>query len=616
MVVKRVLCALALGLAACSGGGGGGGIPDGGLGGAGASGTGGSSTGGTGGAPGCPPGRVLCGDTCVDTQADPLHCASCTNQCATGDVCANGTCQTIADCSVTPCVGLTYCQLATKKCLPGCISPDQCPTGEVCNIATHACDCAPGQHRCGGVCVPDDSVAACGTACSVCPQDPNGTAACSLGQCTLSCNGGFHACNGTCTPNDNPASCGASCTPCAGVPNGTAVCNSGQCGIACNSGYHSCNGTCVSDSSPLSCGTSCTPCPAKVGATASCVAGECQYACTNGATLVSSGAYVAHGNPVDVALGDVTGDGNIDAVVAGGSVSVHAGAGNGTFGSYVPYPLANTTSVAVGDISGDGNPDVIAGTGQNCCLNPPRAVWKLTQAGGTLSTPVQLASMAYPPESVFLEDFSGDGKLDFVGASDGSIVFAPGNGNGTFASSQTRSINGTGWGVGEVTGDTRPDLVVGAYTQVLVLPGSTSVFGTQVGTTVPSASYSVATGDLSGDGSADVLLGGASALSVMNSTGAGSLAAPTTLSGAGGLPVVGDFNDDGHPDVAQISSTSIYLRLSNASGSLGAATLVANGGGTRAAASDLDGDGFSDLVVARSSTGATNYIYVYRSACK
>jgi hypothetical protein len=49
---------------------------------------------------GCPQGQTLCGDSCVDLNADPAHCGSCGKACASGSFCTNKMCLR------SPCDGL------------------------------------------------------------------------------------------------------------------------------------------------------------------------------------------------------------------------------------------------------------------------------------------------------------------------------------------------------------------------------------------------------------------------------------------------------------------------------------------------------------------------------
>ncbi len=105
------------------------------------------------------------------------------------------------DCRTAPCPSGNYCNLGDGKCLPGCASDSQCPTPEICNLASHQCQCQPGFHRCSGACVPDNSPNTCGSACTPCQGTPRGQAACSdAGMCEYACDEGFFRCStGCCT---------------------------------------------------------------------------------------------------------------------------------------------------------------------------------------------------------------------------------------------------------------------------------------------------------------------------------------------------------------------------------------------------------------------------------
>src|SRR6516165_4581379 len=77
-------------------------------------------------------------------------------------------------------------------------------------------------------------------------------------------------------------------------------------------------------------------------------------------------------NPQSVAIGDLNGDGKPDLVTANynynsGTVSVLLGNGDGTFGPRTDYATGfDPHSVAIGDLSGDGKPDlVVANTNSN-----------------------------------------------------------------------------------------------------------------------------------------------------------------------------------------------------------------------------------------------------------
>src|SRR6185369_692988 len=99
----------------------------------------------------------------------------------------------------------------------------------------------------------------CGTACPA-PASGNGVATCTAGVCGIRCDVGFHQCGAICVADNAVASCGTACTPCAVPDHAIATCDANACGFACVAGYHACSGTCVSNTSPMTCGVSCMPC--------------------------------------------------------------------------------------------------------------------------------------------------------------------------------------------------------------------------------------------------------------------------------------------------------------------------------------------------------------------
>jgi hypothetical protein len=166
-----------------------------------------------------------------------------------------------------------------------------------------------GTHKCGGQCVPDGDVTACGTTCTACPTDPNGVAQCIAGECGVACKSGFHTCGGRCVTNSDTGSCGtSSCEACQAPTGGTATCDgtscvgacpggmklcsgacidmTAACSGTCPSGTHNCNGICASNNSVNSCGAgsdSCSPCPKPTGASAtSCDGTTCDFTCASG----------------------------------------------------------------------------------------------------------------------------------------------------------------------------------------------------------------------------------------------------------------------------------------------------------------------------------------------
>lgn len=170
--------------------------------------------------PTCEGGTVSCGNTCVNTQMDPVNCGTCGNRCSAEAACQAGKCGTLPeDCSVSPCPSLGfYCDFSTNKCKPGCVADNQCgSSSKVCEKAARQCICATGFHECGAACVSDSSVNSCGASCTPCVVPLNASAAtCVHGTCGFTCSEGFDVCGGSCcksTPKWNQVNSGASNSP-------------------------------------------------------------------------------------------------------------------------------------------------------------------------------------------------------------------------------------------------------------------------------------------------------------------------------------------------------------------------------------------------------------------
>lgn len=169
-------------------------------------------------------------------------------------------------------------------------------------------------------------------------------------------------------------------------------------------------------------------------------------------------------DPIGLAAADLNGDKIPDLVVANSgpdTVSILFGNGDGTFQASVDYPVGrNTSDATVGDFNGDGAPDLaITGMGSGdvtILLNDGQGGF---QAGATY--PVSAS-----PIGAVVGDFNSDGKLDLVVGyydfTQTNVTTLLGNGDGTFQTSvdYAADIGPVGVVVGDVNGDTAPDLVV------------------------------------------------------------------------------------------------------------------------------------------------------------
>ncbi|KAA9338731.1 T9SS type A sorting domain-containing protein [Hymenobacter busanensis] len=312
-----------------------------------------------------------------------------------------------------------------------------------------------------------------------------------------------------------------------------------------------------------------------------------------GGTFAASTTYATanNGAPFGTALGDLNGDGRLDAVVVNTSntvgVSVLLGQAGGTFGAATTFPTnvnASAYNVELGDLNADGRLDAVITVG-----NGSLGVF-LGQGNGTFGAPTFFSTGAgISAYNVALGDVNADGRLDAVvsnfGGADGTTVSVLlGAGNGTLGTATQYPVGSApaGLQLGDLNGDSRPDLVVVNYnsSNVGVLLGqSGGTFGTMTTYTTGAVNpREVALADFNGDGRLDVvtthvgpLSGGAgTTVGVLLGAGNGTLGTATVYStGASSRPwgvAAGDVNGDGKPDIvtANRDNNSISVLLNTA----------------------------------------------------
>ena len=248
------------------------------------------------------------GESCsTDVLHDVHHCGGCTTDCttlphvdATKVTCEEGACSAagaclagFADCSATA----PGCEttLGTANACAAC--DDSCGgSSPVCSAHSCVSVCPyTSPDTCDGMCTDkqtdDENCGSCGNVCA--GDGGNTRGACVAGVCESSCKGGFNLCGGSCVAEDDVNACGASCKACPTPPLSTASCVSGRCESGCNAGAHACGGACVDDRAVATCGSSCTACPTLPNATSTCDGTSCGFTCEPGFTTCSAGATCA-----------------------------------------------------------------------------------------------------------------------------------------------------------------------------------------------------------------------------------------------------------------------------------------------------------------------------------
>lgn len=143
----------------------------------------------------CPAGLSQCGDACVDTAHDALHCDGCDSSCGHNQACAGGAC---------------VCLPGTELCSGGC--HDITSDAEHCGSCDHPCD--PGQKCEGGTC----GAGACSPGLEACPVSNDRTSCVHLDLGVPFCG----ACGVACAPGevcvDDQCRALVPATPCTSCP--------------------------------------------------------------------------------------------------------------------------------------------------------------------------------------------------------------------------------------------------------------------------------------------------------------------------------------------------------------------------------------------------------------
>src|SRR2546427_888821 len=305
--------------------------------------------------------------------------------------------------------------------------------------------------------------------------------------------------------------------------------------------------------------------------------------------------------PHGLAIADLDGDGNPDLIVANtgaNTVSVLLGTGTGTFAAAMDFPTGVAPFfVAVDDLNRDGIPDlVVVNVGDS-------AVSVLLGVGDGTFGPRMNFATGVGARSVGIGDVNGDGVPDLVVSNvcDSTVSVLLGTGTGSFGP-KTDFPTGAGArdvAIADVNGDGRLDVVVAnadAGTVSVQLGVGDGTLGLKTDFPVGAGPRSVAIGDVNEDGILDLVVAnfGSNTISVLLGTGTGSLFAPKTDlgTGAGTGPfsvAIGDLNGNGQRDlaVANVNANTVSVFL-NTIASVIAVTPSSQGFGNVAVGSTAD----------------------------
>ena len=311
---------------------------------------------------------------------------------------------------------------------------------------------------------------------------------------------------------------------------------------------------------------------------------------------------LGNSNGIGIDLGDLDGDGDLDAFVAntsGQGNKIWLNDGSGIFSdSHQSLGNSSSNGIDLGDLDGDGDLDAFVVN----INSQPSKVW-LNDGSGSFSDSNQ--SLGNPnSDGIDLGDLDGDGDLDaFVIGNFGVNQVWLNDGSGSFSNSnQSLGSGSKEVDLGDLDGDGDLDAFVannGQGNEVWLNDGSGN-FSNSNQSLGNSFSQDIDLGDLDGDGDLDAFVVNFNVRKVWLNDGSGIFSDSNQSLGnstARGIDL-GDLDGDGDLDAFEANSPANKVWLNDGSGSFNDSNQsLGNSNGFGIDLGDLDGDGDLDAFV-------------------
>jgi Bacterial Ig-like domain (group 3)/FG-GAP-like repeat len=331
-------------------------------------------------------------------------------------------------------------------------------------------------------------------------------------------------------------------------------------------------------------------------------------------------SHVASGGsvPVATAIGDVTGDGRADLIVANGGggtaktnhkIFVFAQRQDGTLPTKPTFSVTPTASsdqyrLAVGDLDGDGEGDLAVAAVDG---DPSPRIDVFLESDGILTGPTTLGPVAI--KDLAVGDMNGDGRDDLVytkGAGPYSVAIRPQLPLGGFAPETVLAtgVPTTGLSLGDLDGDHLTDFAIDGSaneTDPIFIQDPTLHTFARTDVPLPAAVTRSFLADVNHDGQADLVVAETGAgLAWAPGAGDGTFGSFTSVGGPSfSAKEVGDLNGDGLVDLATFTKGKLRVYVQPTGGGLSPPCVFpakgVTGGDAATSVGDLSGDGGVDL---------------------